>query len=64
MKEPIATAYTKNLSRFIANLKYEDLAPELVDKVKKLTMHVAGVTLAGRPLQNVKTKLQKIIKSF
>ncbi|NCE66232.1 MmgE/PrpD family protein [Pseudoflavonifractor sp. 524-17] len=50
MKEPIATAYTKNLSRFIANLKYEDLAPELVDKVKKLTMHVAGVTLAGRPL--------------
>ncbi|NCE66233.1 MmgE/PrpD family protein [Pseudoflavonifractor sp. 524-17] len=50
MKEPIATTYTKDLSRFIANLSYTDLAPELVDKAKKLTMHVVGVTLAGRPL--------------
>ncbi len=50
MKEPITTTYTKDLARFIANLKYEDLAPDLIDKVKKLTMHVAGVTLAGRPL--------------
>ena len=50
MKEPITTAYTKNLSKFIANLKFDDLAPDLIDKAKKLTMHVVGVTLAGRPL--------------
>ena len=50
MKEPITTQYTKNLAAFIANLKFEDLSPELVDKVKKLTMHVVGATLAGRPL--------------
>ena len=50
MKEPITTEYTKNLAKFIADLKYEDMTPERIEKVKKLTLHVVGVTLAGRAL--------------
>ena len=50
MKEPITTTYTKDLSAFISALKYTDIPPELIDKMKKLTMHVVGVTLAGRTL--------------
>ena len=50
MKEPITTEYTKNLSKFIAGLKYEDLTPERIELIKKLTLHVVGVTLMGRTL--------------
>ena len=44
------TEYTKGLCDFITKLKFEDLAPDLTDKAKKLTLHVAGVALAGRTL--------------
>ncbi len=44
------TEYTKGLCDFITGLKFDDLTPELTDKAKKLTLHVAGVALAGRTL--------------
>ena len=44
------TEYTKGLCDVITKLKFEDLAPDLTDKAKKLTLHVAGVALAGRTL--------------
>ena len=50
MKEKITTAYTQNLSKFISGLQYSDIPPKLIDKMKKLTMHVVGASLAGRSL--------------
>jgi len=44
------TEYTKGLCKFIAKLEYSDLPSDLVDKAKKLTMHVVGAALAGRTL--------------
>lgn len=44
------TEYTKGLCNFIAALDFSDLPPELVEKAKMLTMHVAGVALSGRML--------------
>ena len=44
------TQYTKGLCDFITKLEYDHLSPELVDKAKKLTMHVVGAALSGRTL--------------
>lgn len=44
------TSYTKNLSSYITNLKYEDLTPAVLEKAKMLTLQVVGVALAGRSL--------------
>lgn len=44
------TQYTKDLCKFITHLEYDHLSPELVDKAKKLTMHVVGAALSGRTL--------------
>lgn len=44
------TNYTQQLCKFITDLQFSDLSPELVSKAKKLTMHVVGAALAGRSL--------------
>ena len=44
------TEYTKGLCDFITKLEFKDLAPELVEKAKMLTLHVVGAALAGRTL--------------
>ena len=44
------TEYTKGLADFITKLEYKDLTRERVEKAKMLTLHVAGVAMAGRTL--------------
>ncbi len=48
------TEYTKNLARYIANVRYEDIPAETIDRAKKLTMHCVGATLAALPSPSVR----------
>lgn len=45
------TSYTKQLARFVATLRYEDLPPEVVERTKLITLHTIGVALAAKDLQ-------------
>lgn len=48
------TNYTKGLSAYIANLQYEDLPQEVVERIKKLTIHCVGAALAAHDLPTAK----------
>lgn len=45
---------TQRLAEFIAELKYEDFPEAVVDEVKRLTLHVIGVSLAAAEIQQTK----------
>ena len=44
----LTTNYTKILSEYIKNIKYEDLPPEVVERAKIITTQVIGVSLAAK----------------
>ena len=50
--DQITTQYTKTLSEFVANLKYEDIPPEVRERAKLIAMQTIGVGLAtkGTPI--------------
>ena len=39
--------YTRQLAKYLVNLRYEDIPPEVLERAKLLIMHVCGVTIAG-----------------
>lgn len=43
----MSTTNTQQLSEFIAGLKYEDIPQEVIDQVKRLTLHTIGVSVAS-----------------
>ena len=51
---------TQALSRFSAELSYEDLSPEVVDWAKYLCLDFAGVTLGGSTTPSARTAVQAI----
>lgn len=41
------TTYTQELSEYAADLKYEDLPPEVVERAKMILLHTVGASLAA-----------------
>ncbi len=41
------TTYTQELSRFVENLKYEDIPAEVIERAKMIMLQTIGVTLAA-----------------
>ena len=42
------TQYTKILSDFTANLRYEDIPPEVLERAKMVMLQTVGVALAAK----------------
>lgn len=45
------TQYTQKLAEYAVNIKYEDLPAEVIERIKMLTLHTLGVSLAAKPIQ-------------
>ncbi len=54
------TGITQTLANFAANVNYEDLSPEVVDRAKYLCLDFAGVTLNGSTTDSAKTVVQAL----
>ena len=46
----ITTKYTQTLADFTANLKYEDIPPEVLERAKHMAMQAIGVSLGANGL--------------
>lgn len=46
--------YSRRLAEFLADLKYEDIPQEVVDQVKRLTLHVIGASIGALPIEQTK----------
>ena len=44
------TQHTRALSEYAANLRYENIPPEVIERVKLMTLHTLGVSLAAKPV--------------
>lgn len=47
----MSKSYTQQLSEFLVGIKYEDLPKEVIDQVKRLTIHTIGVSVAAAPIR-------------
>lgn len=45
------TQYTQNLADYAADIKYENIPEEVIERVKMLTLHTLGVALAAKPIE-------------
>lgn len=55
-------SYTQTLSRYTAEMRFEDLPPEVVRQAKQLTLHVVGVSLASLPMEQA-TKVTSMVQA-
>ena len=55
------TTYTQTLSEYAANLKYEDIPPEVVERAKMILLQTLGVTLGakGTPIYKKALRMAK-----
>ena len=55
------TTYTQTLSEYAANLKYEDIPPEVVERAKMIMLQTIGVTLGakGTPIYEKALRMAK-----
>lgn len=54
----MSKSYTQQLSEFLAGIKYEDFPKEVVDQVKRLTIHTIGVSLAASPIKQAQDAIR------
>lgn len=47
----MSKSYTQQLSEFLVNIKYEDLPKEVIEQVKRLTIHTIGVSVAAASIE-------------
>ena len=47
----IETDYTRKMAQFVSNLKFEDLSEEIVERVKLITLHTIGCSIASAPME-------------
>jgi len=52
------TQYTKLLSEYSSNLKYEKIPHEVIERVKLMTLHTLGVSLAAAPVDLTEKAVQ------
>ena len=43
-------SYSEIISRFVADLRFEDIPKEVVDQAKRITLHTVGASMGGYPL--------------
>ena len=53
----IKTCWTDTLSAYLAQLRYEDIPPEVVQRVKQIILQVVGVSLAAAELPETRKAL-------
>ena len=53
------TQYTKLLSEYAVNLRYEDIPQEVIERVKLMTLHTLGVSLASAPVDLTQNTVKK-----
>lgn len=47
----IETDYTRKMAQFVSDLKFEDLSEEIVERVKLITLHTIGCSIASAPME-------------
>jgi 2-methylcitrate dehydratase PrpD len=47
-------SHTQQLSEFLADLRYEDIPEDVVAQIKRLSIHVIGVSIAAAPIAQAK----------
>lgn len=62
-KHGVSGDITKQLSRYIAEIRYEDIPPLVIERAKLLLLHTVGVSLAALDLQQGKDALA-VAKEF
>lgn len=55
------TFFTEELTNLLCDLKYEDIPADVIEQVKKLTLHVIGVSIASYPTDQCKNSI-KLVK--
>ena len=60
----LLTQYTENLAKYIANVQYNDIPAEVIDRAKKLTMHCVGATMAALPSTCVRSAVSTAKDTF
>ena len=58
--QEITPGITKRLAQFTADLSYEELSPEVVDRAKYLCLDFAGVTLNGSTTDSARAVVKAI----
>ena len=48
------TGYTEILSRYVKNIKYEDIPPMVIERAKMFVLHTIGVSLCATSLSQGK----------
>lgn len=54
----MSKSYTQQLSEFLVGIKYEDLPKEVIDQVKRLTIHTIGVSVAAAPIRQSQSAIR------
>ena len=54
----LTTNYTKVLSAYIKNIRYEDLPPEVVERAKIIITQVIGVSLAAKNMEETQKAIE------
>lgn len=52
------TYFTKELTKNLCELSFEDIPEHVIDQVKKLTLHVIGVSIASYPTEQCKSSIK------
>ena len=56
----MATEYTKKLGKYAVDLKFSDLPPEVIEQVKKITLHTVGVSIASIDTYDVQNAIRMV----
>lgn len=49
---------TQQVSEFIESIRYEDFPPEVIEQVKRLTIHTIGVSIAAAPIEQAQNAIR------
>lgn len=52
--------YTAMLSEYIAGIQYEQLPQEVLDQVKRLTLHVIGASIGALPIEQTQKAINMV----
>jgi 2-methylcitrate dehydratase PrpD len=52
------TSYTEQLTKLLCDLRFDDIPADVIEQVKKLTMHVIGVSIASYPTEQCKRSVK------
>ncbi|MDR1520866.1 MAG: MmgE/PrpD family protein [Planctomycetota bacterium] len=53
-------SYTAQLTELLCDLRYSDIPADVVEQVKKLTLHVVGVSIASAPTEQCRNSIELV----